>query len=48
MRWIESDTRLRTEVEVIKIVLNELGFKQHRGSYNQPILAAIRTARDGR
>lgn len=48
VRWIESDTRLRTEVEVVKLVLTELDFKQHRETYNQPILAAIRAARNGK
>lgn len=46
--WIESDTRLRTEAEIVKLVLGELGFKQHRESFNAPVIAAIRRARSNR
>ena len=45
--WIESDTKLRTEAQLVKEVLAELDFKQHRESFNQPILTAIRRARAG-
>jgi very-short-patch-repair endonuclease len=45
VRWIESDTKLRTEAELVTCVLTELDFKQHRESYDAPILAAIRMAR---
>jgi REase_MTES_1575/Protein of unknown function (DUF4011)/AAA domain len=46
--WIESDTKLRTEAEIVKRVLVELDFKQHRESFNAPILSAIRRARADR
>ena len=45
VRWIESDTRLRTETEIVTCMLTELDFKQHRESYDPTIIAAIRTAR---
>jgi very-short-patch-repair endonuclease len=45
VRWIESDTKLRTEAELVTCVLTELDFKQHRGNYDASILAAIRSAR---
>jgi very-short-patch-repair endonuclease len=44
--WIRSDTRLRTEHELIGLVLQELDFRQHRESYDAPIVQAIRTARE--
>jgi hypothetical protein len=44
--WIKSDTRLRTEQELISLLLQELDFRQHRESYDAPIIEAIRIARE--
>jgi very-short-patch-repair endonuclease len=46
--WIESDTLLRTEEEVVEETRRELGFKRGGTRINAAILAAVATARAAR
>ena len=45
VRWIESDTLLRTEEEVLEAVMRELGLKRRGARIRDAVLAALRDAR---
>lgn len=45
VRWIESDTLLRTEEEVIEAVMRELGWKRRSPRIRDAVVAALRDAR---
>jgi hypothetical protein len=45
VRWIESDTLLRTEDEVVEEVMRELGLKRRGPRIRAAVLAALRDAR---
>ena len=45
VRWIESDTLLRTEEQVLDEVVRELGFQRKGPRIREAVLAAIRQAR---
>ncbi|HLL68331.1 MAG TPA: AAA domain-containing protein [Micromonosporaceae bacterium] len=46
IRWIESDTLLRTEAEVVEAVMRELGFHRRSSRITAVVSAALRTARE--
>jgi hypothetical protein len=48
VRWIESDTLLRTEQELLTEVLHQLGFKKRGSNIVAAITAAIAAARNPR
>ena len=45
VRWIESDTLLRTEDELIQEMMKELGFKRSGARIREALIRAIRDAR---
>jgi len=45
VRWIESDTLLRTEDEVVEAARKELGFRRGGSRINAALAAAVRAAR---
>jgi hypothetical protein len=45
VRWIESDTLLRTEEELFAEVMRELGYRNRGSRIVRAISEAIRTAR---
>jgi hypothetical protein len=45
VRWIESDTLLRTEDEVVDAMATELGFRRQGSRITAALTAAVRTAR---
>ena len=45
IRWIESDTLLRTEDEVLEEVMRELGFNRKGPRIREAILRAVAAAR---
>jgi hypothetical protein len=45
IRWIESDTLLRTEDEVLEDVMRELGFSRRGPRIRQAVAAALAAAR---
>jgi very-short-patch-repair endonuclease/DNA polymerase III delta prime subunit len=45
VRWIESDDQLRTEDELLRDAMNELGFQRHGKKIAAALRAAIRQAR---
>lgn len=47
VRWIDSDTLLRTDEEVLQEVMDELGFKRRGTKIVDAIKRAIRTTRGG-
>jgi len=48
VRWIESDTLLRTEEQVIDEVVRELGFQRRGPRIRAAVVAALRALRDQR
>jgi very-short-patch-repair endonuclease len=48
VHWIDSDTLLRTDEEVLREVMDELGFKRRGTKIVDEISRAVRTARRGR
>jgi very-short-patch-repair endonuclease len=45
IRWIESDTLLRTEEELLDEVMNELGFQRRGSRIREAVAAAVASAR---
>lgn len=45
VKWIDSDTLLRDEDEVVEEVMMELGFKRHGAKIVAAIKSAVRAAR---
>ena len=45
VKWIDSDTLLRDEDEVVEEVVMELGFKRHGAKIVAAIKSAVRAAR---
>jgi hypothetical protein len=45
IHWIESDTLLRTEEELLNEVMDELGFQRRGTRIRQAVAAAIADAR---
>jgi hypothetical protein len=45
VRWIESDTLLRTEEQVLDEVMRELGFQRRGPRIRDAVIAAVRAAR---
>jgi hypothetical protein len=45
VRWVESDTLLRTEEQLLDEVVRELGFSRKGPRIREAVLAAVRAAR---
>jgi hypothetical protein len=45
IRWIESDTLLRTEEQLLDEVMSELGFQRKGPRIREAVLTAVRSAR---
>ena len=47
VNWIESDTRLRTQEELVRELMHELGFRRRGQVIDQRLRSAIAKARGG-